>query len=230
MTIDEFRDSVKRWGTARTLAVCLLLGLRKYAGIEVCRVFARDCVPSPSPIDGPDGINLRVANSGELLHAAEDPELELDDQFVLEAQARGDMAFAAFDGDNLVSYTWRAFSRAPYVGDLWVKVAPPYHYAYKALTKRSHRGRRILPALARLADSRCAQHGYTGLVLYVDISNPASLNAEKFLGSRAVGYAGHVNWLGHRIPFRTPSVARIGFAFERAGRTPNPGSSLGKLG
>ena len=214
MTGEQFRESIGRWGLCRSLFVCLMLALRKYAGLNVCRVFVRDCLSSPRATALPAGIRLKVLGEKELLSAAADPELDLDSEFVHDALARRDIAFGAYDGDRLVGYTWRAFSCAPYVDGLWVRVDAPYHYGYKAVTRRAYRGRHILPALARLADEHCVRRGHKALALYVDVTNVPSLRLQARLGSRAVGYAGHLRWLGHSIPFRTPAVSRIGFHFE----------------
>jgi hypothetical protein len=215
MTIDELRGIVRRRGLPQCLLIALMSGLRKYLGIRVCRVFVRDCVKDPPAPRLPDGISLRVARSEELLVAAQDPELDLDGEFVRPALARGDLAFGALDGARLVSYEWRAFCSAPYMNGLWAKAAPPYHYGYKAFARASHRGRRIHVAVALFAGDQLAKRGHAAMVFYFAADNAGSLNVQEFLGSRAVGYAGHLMWCGRCIPFRTPAVKKIGFAFGR---------------
>ena len=63
----------------------------------------------------------------------------MESGFVRAALARGDVAFGAFDGDQLIAYVWRPFGAAPDADGLWVKVDPPHHYAYKAFTLPAYR-------------------------------------------------------------------------------------------
>jgi hypothetical protein len=158
----------------------------------------------------PSGIAVRIVPPDELLKAADDPELDLAIDFVRDAQARGDIAFGAFEGDRLVGYTWRTFSAAPDHDGLWAKVSHPYQYSYKAFTRPSHRRKRIHVAITFVADAYLLGRGYTFEVGYVEIDNFASIGVADFLGRRRIGYAGYVKWFGRSVPFRTPGVKKIG--------------------
>jgi len=96
---------------------------------------------------------------------------------------------------------------------LWVKVDPPYHYAYKAFTLPAYRGQRIHIAVSHLSDDYFLERGYTAEVGFSEISNFPSIAAADFLGRRRVGFAGYVKWCGRAVPFRTAGVKRIGFEF-----------------
>jgi hypothetical protein len=147
----------------------------------------------------------------ELFRAANDPDLDLSLDFVRDALARGDMAFGAFDGDDLVGYTWRTFTAAPDGGGLWARVSRPYQYSYKAFTRPSWRGKRVHVAITFFADAYLLGRGYAFEVGYMEINNFASIGVANFLGRRRIGYAGYVKAFGCRIPFRTPAVQKIGF-------------------
>ncbi len=209
----------------RSLFMRLMSGLRRYAGIYICRVGVRPLArDAPGPVL-PGGIELRILRPRELLEAAADPELRLDPDFVRAALARGDMAFGAFEGERLVGYSWRSFTAAPHFEGLWAGVARPYFCGYKAFTRPSHRGRRIHVAVALYSDSFLLERGYTAEVGLVDLSNFASLRTAKVLGRRRIGYAGYVKLFGRCIPFRTPAVKKIGLElFERDSVTPRSGS------
>ncbi|SRR5712692_4381729 len=216
MECDNFRADVRRWGWARSLFVRVMSQLRRHTGLRVYRVNVRPLItraPAPNSLTG---ITLRVVKPEELLRAAIDPELDLHPDFVQDAIARGDTAFGAFESDRLVGYTWRTFASAPHVDGLWVRVDRPYQYSYKAFTRPSHRRRHIHVAITFFADIHLLERGCTAEVGFVDISNFASLAVADFLGRRRIGYAGHVNWFGSRISFRTPGVRKIGVGiFER---------------
>jgi hypothetical protein len=153
---------------------------------------------------------VRIVPPEELLRAADDPEIDLDLDFVRDALARGDMAFGAFEGDRLVGYTWRTFTAAPDRDGLWARVSHPYQYSYKAFTRPSYRRKRIHVAITFFADAYLLGRGYTFEVGYMEITNFASISVADFLGRRRIGYAGYLKWFGHRIPFRTPAVKKIG--------------------
>jgi hypothetical protein len=213
--LEDFRADVRRWGLLRSLFGRVISRLKKFARLNIHWILVRDLVRLPAEPHVPDGITVRLVQAEELLKAARDPELDMSSEFVHSALARGDIAFGAFDGDSMVCYSWRAFSSVPHVDGAWVKFDPPYHYGYKAFTRSSHRGRRILVAVALFADSYLLERGRVAQVAFTDIHNFASLAAQKVARSRRIGLAGYVKWFGFFIPFRTPAVKRIGFAFER---------------
>ena len=210
--LQSLRSKVSRWGWGRTLFAGFMSCLRTYAGIHIYRVNLRPLVPrSAAPVQLPAGISLSIVPPPKLLDAANDPELDMESGFVRGALARGDVAFGAVDGDHLIAYVWRPFGAAPDADGLWVKVDPPYHYAYKAFTLPAYRGKRIHIALSHLSDDYFLERGYTAEVGFSEISNFPGIAAADFLGRKRVGFAGYVQWFGRAIPFRTAGVKRIGF-------------------
>lgn len=211
--VECFRADVTRWGLLRSLFVHFMLRLQSLAGLNIHWILIRPLARPRAAPHLPDGIAFRVVQAEELLNAARDPELYMDSEFVRGALARGDIAFGAFEGERLVCYSWRAFASTPHVDGVWVKFAPLYHYGYKAFTRPSHRGRRILVALALFSDSYLLERGRVAQVMSIDIWNLASLAAQRTAGSRRVGLAGYLKWFGFFISFRTRSVKKSGFAF-----------------
>ncbi len=174
--------------------------------VNVRRLKAQeDAAPLP-------GITFRKLDAAELLEAAEnrDLDLDLDPKFIREATTRGDIAWGAFQHGQLVGYTWRASSLAPFVDGVWVRVPVPFQYGYKSYTLPSHRGLGIYPAVGRVADQQSLELGYPVMLHLVDISNIASLRAANQLGSKTAGYAGYLKFFGRRLTFRTPGARSIG--------------------
>jgi hypothetical protein len=201
---------VRRWGWKRSVFIRVISLLRRYIGLYIYRINVRPLVgQSPEPYF-PSGIAVRIVPPEELLKAADDPELDLDLDFVRDALARGDMAFGAFEGDRLVGYTWRTFTAAPDRDGLWARVSHPCQYSYKAFTRPSHRRKRIHVAITFFADAYLLGRGYTFEVGYMEVNNFASIGVADFLGRRRIGYAGYVKWFGRCVPFRTPAVKKIG--------------------
>lgn len=208
--LGNLRADVRRWGWKRSALIRAISMLRRYAGLRIYRINVRPLFRQLPEPHLPSGIAVRIVPPDELLKAADDPELDLAIDFVRDAQARGDIAFGAFEGDRLVGYTWRTFSAAPDHDGLWAKVSHPYQYSYKAFTRPSHRRKRIHVAITFVADAYLLGRGYTFEVGYVEIDNFASIGVADFLGRRRIGYAGYVKWFGRSVPFRTPGVKKIG--------------------
>jgi len=206
----NLRTDVKRWGWKRSLLIRFISMLRRYAGLHIYRINVRPLVEQSSEPYLPSGITVRIVAPEELLKAAADPELDLGLDFVRDALARGDMAFAALEGERLVGYTWRTFTAAPDRDGLWARVRRPYQYSYKAFIRPSYRGKRIHVAITFLADAYLLALGYTFEVGYMEISNFSSIGVANFLGRRKIGYAGYAKWFGRCIPIRTPAVEKIG--------------------
>src|SRR6267143_1269010 len=210
MKLDNLRADIGRWGWTRSLLIRVMSRLQRHTGLRIYRVNVRPLVKRPHWPALPSGITLRVMEPEELSKAADDPELDLQPDFVRGALARGDMAFGAFEGDRLVGYTWRTFTSAPDRDGLWARVSHPYQYSFKAFTRPSHRRKRIHVAITFVADAYLLRRGYMFEVGYMEIDNFASIGVADFLGRRRIGYAGYVKWFGRSIPFRTPAVKKIG--------------------
>ena len=129
--------------------------------------------------------------------------------------ARGDLAFGGFDGRQLVSYIWRSAKSAPDADGIWIRIRKPYSYAYKSFTRPEYRGQRISPVVHLFSDNEVRKLGYLYRVGFVAITNYASLNMGRHMGSRKIGYAGYVARFGRLIRFRSRAVRKIGFEFFR---------------
>jgi hypothetical protein len=212
--ITRLRADARRWGWARAVLARLAQRLCDHAGIRFYRVNLRPLDRCPPARDLPSGIRVCRVPAETLMQAARDPELQLDGGFVREAFARGDLCFGALAGERLVSYAWRSLGDAPARDGMWVRVAPPCHYAYKAFTLPAWRGKHLHIAVSLASDEHfralgddAAEVGFHG------ITNYAIGAAADYLGRRRIGYAGYLTWFGRRIPFRTRPLGKIGFEF-----------------
>jgi GNAT superfamily N-acetyltransferase len=202
-------DDASRMGWGRALLGRALLRLECLFRLSVYCVNVR-ALKDRSDVAPSTGITYRKLTAAELLAATDNIELDLAPEFISEAMERGDLAWGAFEHDQLVGYTWRAASQAPFMDGLWVRVPRPLQYGYKSYTRPSHRGRGIYPAVSRVADEQSIELGYPAMLDLVDIANIASHRAANKLGSRTSGYAGYVKLFGRRLTFRTPGARSIG--------------------
>jgi hypothetical protein len=212
--IARLRADARRWGWTRVVLARLAQQLREHAGVHFYRVNLRPLGARPPAPRLPSGIRVCRVPAATLLPAAQDSELDLDGAFVREALARGDLCFGALVGERLVSYAWRSLGDAPARDGMWVRIAPPCHYAYKAFTLPAWRGRRLHIAVSLASDEHFRARGDGAQeVGFNEITNYAIGAAADYMGRRRIGYAGYLKWFGRRIPFRTRALGKIGFEF-----------------
>jgi hypothetical protein len=188
--------------------------LRRWVGLHLMVVIWRRAPPEAVPVPLPPGIEVRVATREELLAASADPALDLPREFLELALGKGDFCVAAFVGDRIVAYTWRAVSPTPHCPGLWVAFdRPGQRYGYKSLTRPEYRGQHLLAAVSVFADPLLVARGYPEAISFVESDNFASLHGNLRHGNRQVGYAGFLAWRGRHYPFRSPGAKRYGFRF-----------------
>jgi len=217
--ITRLREDARRWGWTRVLLARAAEWLRNHAGVRFYRVNLRPLgrrFPAPAL---PPGMRVCLVPAEILLRAVDDLELDLDRGFVREALARGDLCFGVLAGERLLSYAWRSLGIAPASEGMWVRVAEPHHYAYKAFTLPAWRGKHLHIAVSLASDEHFRARGDDAAeVGFNEVTNYAIRAAADYLGRRRIGYAGYLTWFGRRIPFRTRPLGKIGFEFFEPAR------------
>ena len=158
-------------------------------------------------------LRYAAATAAELLAWCKDPELDLDEEKVTAALARGDLCIAVREQETPIGYVWFAFGAAPHVHGAWVRTDASARYLYKAFIRPSHRGRGIAAELYSRASQICPRRGRTLGVLTAYADNARGLKAARRAGWREVGYAGFMELPGGLLPFRTRGARDYGFAF-----------------
>ena len=177
-----------------------------------CRIHLRAHYTDREPITHP-GVEFRLASRGEVVHAAADPAIGLDADNVSVAPARGDFGSAAFVGDQMVAYTWRSFTGAPHIEDIWVHVQRPNRYGYVAFPRPEYRGRQVQDPISLLTDQRRLERGYTHSLSFVETHNCPSIASDMRRGNVLTGWAGCLQRPGGYLMFRTPGVKKHHFRF-----------------
>ncbi len=210
MKFDHLLSDYRRWGLLRAVSIRIMSVIRRYAGVHLYRVFVRPLASGHTPVEAHPQISMRIARPEELYKAAGGAELDLNPDFIRGALERGDTAFGAFDGEDIVAYGWRTCSSAPHADGLWVAVGAPYGYAYKAFTRESHRGRHLACALSFFGDTYSQEWGHTANLSFVELSNYSSLSLQRAKGGEAIGYVGYAKWFGCVFPFGSPGAKTVG--------------------
>lgn len=163
--------------------------LARRAGLRVFRFFSGSLDAPPVTLPG---LTLRLLDEAELLRACADPELDLREEGIRAAHARGDLCVGALDGDTLAGYCWLAFSPVHHLEGVWVRFGPGSVWTYKSLVRPGHRGRGIAPALYRHAGPLCLERGRAHSLICVESHNGASIAAALRAGYAAAGRAAYV--------------------------------------
>ena len=173
----------------------LMRALARRAGLRVFRFFAR---PLDAAAVALPGLALRLLGEAELLRACADPELDLREEGIRAAHARGDLCVGALEGETVAGYCWLAFSPVHHLEGVWVRFGPESVWTYKSFVRPSYRGRGIAAALYHFADGLCRERGRSTSILCVEDHNAPSAAA-----ALRAGYApsGRAAWLrrGQRI-------------------------------
>jgi len=206
------REDLARWGLLRSVYRRLMRRLAPFLHVSfaVSRPLGRNEVRQTHA-----GCSLRIATRDELLRATVNPGLQMTPAFVENALSRGDICSAAFDGDDLVAYVWRAFVPTRHKEDVWLTIEAPYRYGYKALTLPAWRGRHLQEMLGPVADRLSIERGRTHSVGFIETHNYASLASSKRLGDEKIGVIGYLRVAGRVFPFRSRGARRAGFGFVR---------------
>jgi hypothetical protein len=203
--------------------------LRRSPGLFVSYVMTRPLIARDGHAAGPGPLVYRLCEPAELLGWSVDPELELGPAKIEEAFGRGDACVGAFEGERLVGYVWYSYGDAPHCAGIWVRIPREARYAYKALLRRSCRGKGWGKALYEHCGAVSPQRGRSLGITFIYVDNLASIRPAEQAGWCTVGVAGHLGNGRLFLPFRSPSVRRLGFAFFRPsqGRSAAVGPAVG---
>jgi L-amino acid N-acyltransferase YncA len=189
----------------------LVARLRRYLGIDLCRVLARDIGAGTGT--GPARFEFRVLTRPELLRLCANPDYQLSATWVRSALGRGDVCFGALERGRVAGYLWLAYAAARYTDKVWIRTEPSSRYTYKVFIHPEHRGRGLVQELYRRSDAALLARGRKRAVMVIQADNAASLRAAHRNGFYTVGYAAHVSCRGGALAFRSPGARRSGFEF-----------------
>lgn len=196
----------------RRLLKKLLPRLRRYFGVNIVFVLRRVLAGAPKAASARAGLECRPLEEAEALAFAADPRLELGEQWIRDAYARGSLCLGALARGELLGYTWLAFGDTPYESGVWVGFDERLRYTYKSFVRPECRGRRIIQALHALADRPELRRGRHFTVAFVNADNHASLAALERAGSRPIGFAVYARIFGALLALRSPGLKRAGIS------------------
>jgi hypothetical protein len=138
-------------------------------------------------LQGCEGYRRQFLDPATLLALSENPEYEMEKDFLDEAVGKGDSCFAIFDGDRLASYGWYSTKPTKVNEDLELQFDGRYVYMYKGFTHPNYRGQRLHAIGMTMALDHYLDQGYRGLVSWVEANNIRSLRSCYRMGYRDFG-------------------------------------------
>ena len=217
MDPSKWSQEISHWGIHRLIYAVLMRRLKPV--LTLCRIHLRAHISDRDPIAQP-GVEFRLASTEKVLRAAADPAMGLDAAKVSAPLARGDPCSAAFVENQMVAYTWRAFTGTPHTDDIWVHVQRPCRYGYRAFTRPEYRARHLQDPIALLTDQLCLERGYTHALSFVETHNFPSIASDMPRANVLIGWAGYLKRPGGYLTFRTPGVRKHHFRFYEPSRDP----------
>ncbi len=194
----------------------VMRALSRRAGIRLFKFFRRELEPASRPAEGPRGVELRLLEEGDVLPLCGDPELDLRQESVRTAYARGDLCVGAFEGARIAGYCWVAFAPLRHLDDVWVRFGSDVAWTYKSLVRLSHRGKGIAPALYLYADVACLERGRSLALICVESHNGPSVAAALRAGYSPSGYAAYIRQGARLRSWCSRAAARQGVTFAPA--------------
>jgi hypothetical protein len=207
----------ERFGLAATLQSAVLRRLRRWFGLRVYGIYARRLKSNPGPDAVVPGFRARLFEQREaevLLAHAKSPDLQLSERFVRHALDKGDVCLAILADDEIISYTWCAFTPTHDDDGVFVRFDSTDRYAYNTFTLREYRGRHLLRYFTPIRDRYCIDvRGRPRSISFIDLDNRSSIRASLSIGSRRIGAAGYLKWGRVFWPFTTAGARANNFHF-----------------
>jgi hypothetical protein len=146
---------------------------------------------------------------------ARDPDLDMSQEFVAEALAKGDECFGILDGPTLAAYSWYSSKPTRTIPDqLFIHFDERYIYMYKGYTRERYRGQRLHAIGKTLSLQTYMARGLRGMISLVEFRNSDSLRSAKRMGARVVGSFYIVALFGHFLIARTQGCRKFGIRIE----------------
>lgn len=192
----------------------LMRGLSHRAGFRLFRFFERDLTSSKAR--EPEGLGMRLLSERDALALCAHPDLDLREDAVRAAYARGDVCVGAFAGEDPAGYCWLAFEPLQHLDGVSVAFGRSVVWTYKSLVRPSQRGKGVAAALYRFGDAACLERGRKTSVICVESHNTASVRAAERAGYASAGFGAYIVRPAAVLYWASARVRALGIAFSVA--------------
>ena len=208
-------DDARNFGTGRALCGLAYRVLHRLAGYRLLKVMKVTRV-DPRFLAGPAPYGYGFLSGRDLREFTADPAHELSEQFLGEAERRGEECFGVLDGGALAAYGWYAHRATPVYDDLVLHFDPAFVFMYKGYTHPAYRGQRLHAIGKTRALAAFLERGRRGLVSFVEADNYRSLKSCYRMGSEDVGRIYVARLLGRPHIWHTGACRAYGVRLQPA--------------
>ncbi|MBO0724016.1 MAG: GNAT family N-acetyltransferase [Blastocatellia bacterium] len=183
---ERLLNDVKARGMSNTVYDLIYRGVNRFTPLMVLKCVAIDAVDR-SFLEWTGAYRCEFLDQERLLRLSENPEYQIDRDFLDEAIGKGDACFAILDADRLASYGWYSTSPTKVNKDLELQFGERRVYMYNGFTHPNYRGQRLHAIGMTMALNHYLNQGYKGLVSWVEANNVGSLRSCYRMGYRDFG-------------------------------------------
>jgi ribosomal protein S18 acetylase RimI-like enzyme len=183
---EQLLNDVKAHTVSDTVYDLIYRCVNRLTPLMVLKCVAIDAVDR-SFLQGAGGYRCEFLDPERLLPLSENPEYQMDRDFLDEAIGKGDACFAIFDAHRLASYGWYSTKPTKVNEDLELQFDERRVYMYNGFTHPNYRGQRLHAIGMTMALDHYLNQGYRGLVSWVEANNVGSLRSCHRMGYRDFG-------------------------------------------
>ena len=215
----EHPNAASRLSLTQRAYAALLRRLERWLDLRLVWIFRRTIAPPKAEPRAEAGYSFRELAAAELLEAAADPALELSQERIKDAAARGDLFFGVFHQHRVIAYRWYSLSGStPCWERMDIRYEHPHRaYGYRTFTHPAHRGKHLHAYTTAKSDSALIARGCTHTIGYIDATNFVSLRAYSHLsGGRRIGGILSLRAFGRHWVIRSPGAIRHAVTIVKA--------------
>jgi len=183
---ERLLNDVKSRTLSDTVYDLIYRGVNRFTLLMVLKCVTIDAIDR-SFLEGSDGYRCEFLDPERLLRLSENPEYQMDRDFLDEAIDKGDACFVILDADRLASYGWYSTKPTMVNKDLELQFDERLVYMYNGFTHPNYRGQRLHAIGMTMALNHYLNHGYKGLVSWVEANNVGSLRSCYRMGYKDFG-------------------------------------------
>jgi hypothetical protein len=144
----------------------------------------------PAYLEGPPQYRYGFLGRDELLGMVRDPRNynhQMSEAFIHDSFSKGDECYGIVDGSVLAGYGWYSTQPTAISDDLRIHFQKDYVYMFRGLTRPEYRGQRLHAIGMTRALKHYKEHGFRGLISYVESVNFQSLKSVYRMGYKYFG-------------------------------------------
>ena len=213
--VRTFAHSIREFGWLNTIKHYVIELINKLTFFRIYRLMLID-QPKPEWLTLNPKYTCRFFNADEMRAYLTQEAIDLSEDFVNTAFAKGDLCCAILDDNSLISYGWYSNQATLINPHLRISCAAGYTYMYHGYTHPNYRGQRLHAIRVTHGLKEHSQKGANetnstkGLIFYVEADNYRSLRSAARLNARNVGRVVTIRIFGKYLLHHCAGCQRYG--------------------